>query len=213
MKHIRKTLSILLAAISLVIFVTGCGDSKEKESPSPTSSSQQGKTPVSRIGEETLQYPGNNEKYEYDVYETYVEIKKYVGNEVDVTVPSTIDDLPVKVVGGFYVNNSTIEKITLPKEIVKITRCAFDGCENLKSINIPEGVTEIGDRAFFDCFSLSSLEIPKSVIKIGEFAFGIGRKNGDFKDIDTLVVKFYKGSAAAKYIANNSGIKYEIIDE
>ena len=35
---------------------------------------------ISSVGNETLQYPSENDEWEYDVYETYITLKKYKGN-------------------------------------------------------------------------------------------------------------------------------------
>ena len=32
---------------------------------------------ISSVGNETLQYPSENDEWEYDVYETYITLKKY----------------------------------------------------------------------------------------------------------------------------------------
>lgn len=212
MKHARKTIFLLLAAIFLVSTMVGCGSSQKTSSTTSLISSEQDPIPISRIGEETLQYPGENKNYKYNVYETYVAIDEYIGSEIDVTVPEAIDDLPVKVVGGFCFNK-TIKNITLPEGIVVIETSAFDYCEVLESINIPENVTEIGSRAFYGCTSLKNLTIPKSVTTIGSKAFGIGDgEHGGFSPIDALIVKFYKGTAAAQYIADSAfDINFEII--
>lgn len=203
-----KFWSLLLTLSCLACLAVGC---KAPQDPSPDNSnppaSNSTPAPISLIGKETLQYPGKNDEYEYNVYETYVELREYLGEAPDVTVPETLENLPVKVVGGFLFN-TTIKHITLPEGIVVIKNSAFDNCENLETINIPESVIEIGSRAFYDCFSLQSLTIPKSVTTIGNQAFGYGSEVQK-----TLVVRFYKGSAAAEYVAKHSDLQYEILDK
>ena len=217
---IKNAISRMCLVVCLVSIVSGCGvpQTSEEDTILPTvieTENQPTQTvfPESRIGRETLQYPGKNEEYEYSVYETYVEIDDYFGDNSNVVVPEIIDGLPVKVIYGFCFNE-TVKSITLPSTIVIIQNCAFDSCSNLETINIPDGVEEIGWNAFYDCWSLESLTIPKSVTKIGEMAFGIGRgKYGGYKLIENLTVRFYKGTAAAKYIADCVfDINYEIID-
>lgn len=75
MKHIRKTLSILLAAISLVIFVTGCGDSKEKESPSPSPESTNSTAQTPSI--KNIEITSEN----WDTYFEFVEKEKEYIND------------------------------------------------------------------------------------------------------------------------------------
>ena len=211
MKHTIKILSFFLACICLFCLLTGCSatddspsDDKPKKTKGPTP------TPISRIGEEQLQYPAENDEFKYNVYETYVEIDEYIGEAENVIVPATIENFPVKVVGGFYFND-IIKTVTLPEGIIIIQNSAFDKCKKLESINIPESIIEIGDSAFYDCVSLKSLTIPKGVTKIGSRAFGICQ---GYSLVDSFVVKFYKGSAAAAYVADSAfDIQYEIIDK
>lgn len=168
--------------------------------------------PESIIGKETLQYSGKTEEFEYLVYETYVEIDEYIGNASEVMVPEMLENLPVRVIGGFYFNK-TIKKVALPNTILVIDNRAFEDCFALEEINIPETVIRIGDCAFESCISLSSLTIPRNVAEIGDNAFGISHINASYKKIENFSAKVYKGSAAIKYIAEEAfDINYEIID-
>lgn len=209
MKHASNLMLRLFALICLFCIISGCS-SPRKGSSSTTTISQE---LVSQIGKEKLQYPASNSEYKYNVYETYVEIDDYLGESPNVVVPKVLENLPVKVVSGFCFNNS-IKNVTLPESIVVIGDCAFENCEALETINIPKNVSDIGENAFFDCTSLKSLTIPKNVTTIGENAFGIGSgEYGGYSLIDTLVIRFYKGSAAAQYVAECPfEINYEIIN-
>ena len=55
-------------------------------------------------------------------------------------IPSSIDGIPVKVIGY----------------------CCFSNC-NIRKIKIPEGVVEIGKSAFSGCFGLKVLELPNTI--------------------------------------------------
>ena len=55
---------------------------------------------ISSVGNETLQYPSENDEWEYDVYETYITLKKYKGNSKTVNIPSEIENKPVKSIGS-----------------------------------------------------------------------------------------------------------------
>jgi hypothetical protein len=99
-------------------------------------------------------------------------IKRYTGSGGAVTVPSTIDGLPVVAIrdSAFeYCTNLT--NVTIPKSVTTIGDRAFRGCTHLQTINIPHSVTTIGDDAFDDCRSLTSITIPTSVTNIGDWAF------------------------------------------
>ena len=64
-------------------------------------------------------------------------LKKYVGNAVNVTIPSG-----VKVIGDK----------------------AFEGCDGVQSVIIPEGVTEIGTFAFARLANLRSVTVPSTLV-------------------------------------------------
>ena len=157
----------------------------------------------SRVGDETLQYPAKNDEFEYKVYETYVEISKYIGTETTVTVPDTIEELPVKAIGDWsFENCGNITSVKLPEGIIEIGYNSFRKCTALKEINIPDGVQKIGEQAFQRCSSLVEITIPKSVKKIGDLAFGLT----DAK------IKAYKASYAIQYIVDNYIDNYEVLE-
>ena len=114
---------------------------------------------------------------------------------VDITIPETYNDLPVKAIGAEAFrkytsltsvtigNNVTsigdyafsdcdsLTNIIIPDSVTSIGEYTFYYCRSLKNIIIPEGVTSIGDYAFYDCRSLKNIIIPESVTSIGEYTF------------------------------------------
>jgi len=78
-----------------------------------------------------------------------ITITKYTGSGGAVTIPDTINGLPVTSIGN----------------------AAFKQCNNLVSITIPNGVTSIGGDAFSFCTKLTSATIGNSVTNIGNEAF------------------------------------------
>lgn len=71
-----------------------------------------------------------------------------------------------------FLNNCTMETISLPQKLHTIGQKAFWGCIMLRELQLPDGVTTIGDEAFRRCDSLRSLEIPDSVTRFGRYVFG-----------------------------------------
>ena len=78
-----------------------------------------------------------------------ITITGYTGSGGDVTIPDTINGLPVTSIGDW----------------------AFRNCTSLTNVTIPDSVISIGDYLFFNCTSLTSVTIPNSVTSIGNFAF------------------------------------------
>lgn len=218
MKKTKENLLVFAVLICLSIFLVGCRNENtesyklQDKEQNITQNDFIESDHTSRIGKEVLQYPGKTEEFKYLVYETYVEIDEYIGNASEVMVPEMLENLPVRVIGGFYFNE-TIKKVALPNTILVIDNRAFEDCFALEEINIPETVIRIGDCAFESCISLSSLTIPRNVAEIGDNAFGISHINASYKKIENFSAKVYKGSAAIKYIAEEAfDINYEIID-
>lgn len=201
-----KKLICVLIVILMCVGVCGCNtknnnatDNTDKENISIEETS----VIKSRVGGETLQYPAKNEEFEYKVYETYVEISKYIGTDTAVTVPDTIEELAVKSIGDWsFEGCGNITSVKLPDGIIEIGYNSFRECTALKEINIPDGVEKIGEQAFQRCSSLVEITIPKSVKKIGDLAFGLT----DAK------IKAYKASYAIQYIADNYIDNYEVLE-
>ena len=67
-------------------------------------------------------------------------------------------------------NDSSLEFIIIPDNIVSIGKSAFSGC-NLQKIVIPDSVTDIEAYAFSDCNKLSYVEIGNNLTYIGSCVF------------------------------------------
>ena len=108
----------------------------------------------------------------------YIEIVKYIGNNINLVIPETInvneETLTVKSISenAFY-NNDTIIYASIPNSVLKIGNNAFRNCINLKEITISENalLTNIGSHAFGGCKLLSDINLPSTVNEIGSYAF------------------------------------------
>src|SRR5258707_170218 len=81
----------------------------------------------------------------YEVDSGTIMITKYLGSAREVTIPTSIDGLPVTTIG----TNS------------------FDGCASITNVIVPGAITSIRDHAFSSCRSLIGVIIPSSVTNIG----------------------------------------------
>ena len=102
-----------------------------------------------------------------------------------IILPSTL-----KEIGEYSFDYSGFVEITLPSNLRKVTRRAFEGDTNLKYVNLEDGVTIIEEDAFRDCTQLQYISIPESVTDIDALAF-----NG----CPNFYIKGKKGSYAEKY--------------
>lgn len=112
---------------------------------------------------------------------------KYVGDEKEVTVPST-----VKKIGGYaFYRKQAVEQVKMPESVAGIGDAAFE-MSGLKTLTLPKTLTSLGDYVFantkiteiqipeglktipagmFSGCALKKIVIPDSVEKIGNGAF------------------------------------------
>jgi hypothetical protein len=111
-------------------------------------------------------------QYTYATNNDTITITGYTGFDAVLTIPSTINGLPVISIGAeaFYSHWSLIN-ITIPNSVTSIGSDAFNDCTSLTSVTIPNTVTSLGDGVFYDCTSLSSITIPNGVTSIGSEVF------------------------------------------
>ncbi len=87
--------------------------------------------------------------------------------EEALVVPDSVTEI-----GKFAFENSLIENIVLPKNLVSIEEGTFSGSNiELSENSLPESLRMIGKSAFENCDSLTELYIPDSVLDIDESAF------------------------------------------
>lgn len=127
------------------------------------------------------QLVAQGQDYEYTTTNGVVKITRYIGPGGDVTIPSTIDGLPVTTIGNRAFTDCTkVTSITIPDNVQAIESVwpfswgrqgAFRWCANLRTATIGNGMTSIGGFAFADCASLATISIGASVENIEGSAF------------------------------------------
>lgn len=90
---------------------------------------------------------------------------------LDVSIPSTLNELKVTGIANNAFKQKFIEEVRIPNTVTFIGAYAFYGCIRLNSVVIGSGVTSIGDHAFYGCTKLNSIVIGSGVTSIGDYAF------------------------------------------
>ena len=112
-----------------------------------------------------------------------------------ITVPDTLGEKPVVGIAPHaFINNTTMQSLTVPEPVSAIGGYAFLNCEALSAVDLPETLESIGEAAFSgDAFltdirlnktritaveaytfaetALTELTLPGSCTRIGDFAF------------------------------------------
>ena len=110
--------------------------------------------------------------FSYWATATDVTIYAYSGSERSITVPDTINGLPVRTISDLTFNNKTrITNIIISSNVTTLGNQVFSGCYSLGSIIIPSSVTSMGYATFFFCSSLTNVSIPLSVTNLGPSTF------------------------------------------
>jgi len=94
--------------------------------------------------------------FKYTVRDDHIEITKYTGSASSVTIPSSIDGLPVTSIRyEAFSTRHSLTSVTIPDSVTSIGSSAFYWCKSLTSVTIPNSVTSIGNDAFKECDRLT----------------------------------------------------------
>ena len=93
---------------------------------------------------------------------------KYLGSPSlnEIVIPDSI-----RVICDESISGSHIQTLMLPVGLIKIGRCNFQCCNELKEVRIPDSVIEMGSDAFYGCKSLQKVYLSHSLKKISSFSF------------------------------------------
>jgi hypothetical protein len=86
-----------------------------------------------------------------------ITITGYTGSNGVVTVPGTIEGLPVTGIGDWAFYATSVTNVLIPDSVTNIGDGAFFDCESLTNVTIGSSVTNIGNWTFAFCSSLTSV--------------------------------------------------------
>jgi len=96
--------------------------------------------------------------YTYTLSDGKAQIRSYTGAEGVVTIPSTLNGIPVSTISfRSFAGHKGLTNINIPQGVSRIESNAFADCTGLTNINIPQGVTFINYAAFSGCTGLTSI--------------------------------------------------------
>ncbi|MBQ5334421.1 MAG: leucine-rich repeat protein [Oscillospiraceae bacterium] len=127
--------------------------------------------PLTAYAEETPESKENSSFY-YEKYSDHIVIS-FPKSRTDstLTIPSTIDGLPVTEIGIYAFQTCEFTSVTLPDTLKVIGKYSFGFCKNLTSITLPDSLEFIDLKAFEDCTSLREVNFPDKMVMTGEFSF------------------------------------------
>jgi len=96
--------------------------------------------------------------FAYEMGDGYVMIYDYVGTESEITVPATIEDLPVVAVYTTS-GNDTVTKVTLEEGILELGHAAFDGYSALETVVLPSTLEFMGQSAIIHAPNVESISV------------------------------------------------------
>ncbi len=101
-----------------------------------------------------------------------IKISSCVKTATSVSIPDTIEELPVRYIGEDAFSDCTeLTQIHLPDTLTSIDTFAFYNCSKLKNIEFPDGLLSIGYAPFAKCVSLKSIKFPEKIEYVGYEAF------------------------------------------
>jgi len=188
----KKLISLIMA---LVLCLSLCACGADPVEPTLPTEPEEETTPSigSIINKGVLQYPASNALFKYNIYDTYVEITEYIGDNTaeEVVVPATLENLPVYVVDhdvfnkcdvksivfedGIYTIRSdfsgSLVSVRLPSTLDFVGSGTFKNCYALETVIIPEGIDSIQFQAFMHCHALKEITIPSTVTRLSSETF------------------------------------------
>ena len=156
-------------------------------------------------------YPDIIDGFIYSVDNEVASIDGYIGNAIDIEIPTNIGGYIVRSISdNAFNNNDRIMSVKISVTVESIGEYAFYDCDNLETVILSDSVatslTTIKDHAFDSCDNLSNVvsEEPHSLTNFGQYVFEntyIKDNAGEFFIICGVLIE-YNGSSDTVIIPN-----------
>ena len=101
-----------------------------------------------------------------------VRIEKYSGTAETVTIPSTLGDKKVTVLGEYsFTNLKGVKRVTIPDTVTTLEHHTFFNNKTIEYVDIPDSVKSIGSSCFWACTALKTISVPDSVTFFDSLVF------------------------------------------
>lgn len=129
----------------------------------------------------------------------YAAVTKYSGSAENVTVPTRVGSAyVVQIAEKAFWAKKEMKSISLPANIQKIGKAAFNECTGLTKINLPSRIKTIEDSAFWYCTNLQAIYLPASLTSIAANAFTGCSKLTGYVTPSSYAEKYVKASSTVK---------------
>ncbi|WP_295153360.1 leucine-rich repeat domain-containing protein [uncultured Ruminococcus sp.] len=107
----------------------------------------------------------------YYKYSDHVEVYNCTSGTTSLTIPETIDGLPVTAIARYGFQCSSLTSVTIPDSVKKIGYYAFSMSSNLTSVTLSNNLEVMEMHAFEDCNKLETVRFPGRLVKIHDKCF------------------------------------------
>ena len=114
---------------------------------------------------------GELTEFTFEEQDGAITVTGYSGSGTVLSVPQTINELPVVAIEEYAFEDSELQQITLPEGLQTIGTGAFSNNIYMTKVELPETVTDIQGGAFWNCSGMEISGLPKALETIGEYAF------------------------------------------
>lgn len=155
-----------------------------------------------------------------------VSITKYLGEEIEITVPDTIDGYRVlRIEDKCFFGNKKVKKIIISDNVESIGELAFGSCTSLKDIVLPKNITEFGKDLFKGCKKLENVfydtteyvDLTEAFISDEQMGFNIKMPQrlrlDDYDWTSTLFDGFYLMNSPVDKILTGYDIEYDCVNK